>query len=576
MRRPTRRRRRRTLSKEEQALAKTKREHRRAIQTLFRGSGFSRVTGITGQDVTFDNQTTELDDVFVYENVIVLAEYTCSQTAGVPPHLTKKKIIYDKILSNPGGFITFLKNTFPESADQFPQKYHLNQLILKIAYCSRYDFEARYKQNISAPTYMDYPIVRYFLLVASAIKMSARYELLHFLGIDLHRVGTDGQIRIDEESRKYKGSILPEAHSNFEAGFKVVSFYADPSSLLKTSYVLRKDGWRESDNLYQRMIWKPKIDSVRAYLKEHKRVFINNIIVTLPSGVNPVDDNGRTIDASTLTETAPVTISLPTRANSVGLIDGQHRVFAYHETSDDDPEIAQLRVQQNLLVTGIIYPDHISDIDKEKFEARLFLEINSTQTSAKAPLKQAIGLVLEPFSAVSIAARILSGLAKEGPLSGHIEQYFYDSGKLKTASIISFGLRPLVKTSGTDSLFSVWDHPEKSRLIEQSDDTLLAEYVDFNVKKINLFLGIIRSKLSRHRWTTDAKVTGRVLATTYINGFLIVLRELIERKIPLEEAYFFQKLVGLDSFDMSAYRSSQYNRLARAIVEQFFLQSGPS
>jgi hypothetical protein len=283
-----------------------------------------------------------------------------------------------------------------------------------------------------------------------------------------------------------------------------------------------------------------------------------------------MNENGKTIDANTLTETAPVIISLPTHANSVGLIDGQHRVFAYPKTSDDDSEIAQLRVQQNLLVTGIIYPDNLSDVDKEKFEARLFLEINSTQTSAKAPLKRAIGLVLEPFSAISIATRILSGLAKEGPLSGHIKQYLVDTGKLKTASIVSFGLRPLVKTSGIDSLFWIWLHPEKAKLVEQTDDVFLGEYVDFCVKKINLFIGIVRSNLSKERWTTEPKVAGRVIATTYINGFLIVLRELIERGLPLDESYFAKSLVGLDGFDMSVYRSSQYNRLAKAIVDRFF------
>jgi hypothetical protein len=95
-------------------------------------------------------------------------------------------------------------------------------------------------------------------------------------------------------STDYHGSILPEAHSNFDAGYKVVTFYADPDSLLKTAYVLRKDGWRDSLNLYQRMISKPKIESIRRYLKTQKRVFINNIIVTLPSDVKPLSENLKT------------------------------------------------------------------------------------------------------------------------------------------------------------------------------------------------------------------------------------------------------------------------------------------
>ena len=59
------------------------------------------------------------------------------------------------------------------------------------------------------------------------------------------------------------------------------------------------------------MISKKKIDSIRQYLKKQKRVFVNNIIVTLPPDVKPLSSNLQTIDASTLTDTAPVVIKLP-------------------------------------------------------------------------------------------------------------------------------------------------------------------------------------------------------------------------------------------------------------------------
>ncbi len=261
-----------------------------------------------------------------------------------------------------------------------------------------HDFDSNYKINVPGPVYMDYRALRYFGVVTDAIKLSARYELLNFLSIDMLKVGVDGAVPQGTQSLNYTGSILPEAHSNFDDGFKVVSFYADANALLRTCYVLRNDGWRNSDNLYQRMISTKKIKSIRAYLKAQKRVFINNIIVTLPSDVHPLTDDNKTIDTHTLVNTAPVKIQIPNRANSIGIIDGQHWVFAYHQTAQDDPEIALLRVQQNLLVTGIIYPSNIHNLDREKFEARLFLEINSTQTNAKADLKQAIGLVIAPFS----------------------------------------------------------------------------------------------------------------------------------------------------------------------------------
>lgn len=558
-----------SLSATEKAANKLKADHRSMIRASFTRAGFHRVTGVSDREFVYDNQKSDLDDIFVYENVIILAEYTCAQPSGVGEHLKNKKHIYDKILADPEAFLTFLANKFPASAEQLAKAYHVQQAIMKIIYCSRYDFEERHKTNVPAPVYLDYPAVRYFAAVSDAVRKSSRFELLHFLGIDDAQVGVNGKIEVSSRSKDYSGSLLPEAHSHFDKGFKIVTFYADPDALLRTAYVLRKDGWRDSMNLYQRMISKQKVESIRTYLKKQKRVFINNIIVTLPPEVRPLKGQ-ETVDSATLKQTAPVTIKLPEKPNSIGIIDGQHRVFAYHETTKDDPEIALLRVQQNLLVTGIIYPQGVSDIEREKFEARLFLEINSTQTNAKSQLKQAIGLVLEPFSSESIAARVLSQLAKTGPLQGVVEQYFFDTDKLKTASIVSFGLKPLVKTSGTDSLFSIWRHSARDDVAEGRNDEALAEYVSFCVVMINRLLVAIRKNLSSGRWTTNAKTEKRVLATTYVNSFLITLRLLIKAGTSLVEADLEKALAGIDGFDFSKYHSSQYKRMAEQIVEIHF------
>jgi DGQHR domain-containing protein len=418
--------------------------------------------------------------------------------------------------------------------------------------------------------YIDYPAARYFGAVTDAIRKSSRFEFLNFLKINSSDIAKNGKIDVSEPSKSYTGSLLPEGHSHFDKGYKIVTFYADPDALLKTSYVLRRDGWNDSINLYQRMISKGKIESIRAYLKKQKRVFINNIIVTLPPEVKPLNDAGDTVSASNLTQTAPVTITLPDQPNSIGIVDGQHRVFAYHETANDDEQIAQLRLQQNLLVTGIIFPKHLSIPDRQKFEARLFLEINSTQTNAKSQLKQAIGIVLEPFATDSIAARVLGQLARKGPLSGLVEQYFFDTDKLKTSSIVSYGLRPLVKTSGTDSLFAIWNNQNKLDVANGSNDDALSDYVDFCVDKINILLSSVKSNLEPHRWTNNKKTACRILTTTYINSFLITLRLLLERNYVVSFEELQKSFIGINDFNFTAYHSSQYNRMAEKILETHF------
>lgn len=284
--------------------------------------------------------------------------------------------------------------------------------------------------------------------------------------------------------------------------------------------------------------------------------------------VKPLNNELETVDPGTLNETAPVIVKLPERPNSIGLIDDQHRVFAYHETRDDDAEIAKLRIQQNLLVTGIIFPANVTNTDREKFEARLFLEINSTQMSAKSPIKQAIGLVLDPFSAESIATRLLERLGKEGPLAGLVQRYFYDKEKLKTASIVSYGLKPLVKTGGTDSMFVIWTHTNKEEVSSGSNGEALSDYISFCTSSVNQVLGAIRQNLPKERWTTDPSVQNRVLTTTYVNSFLISIRLLIENKA-FKLNGIKNVFSDINNIDFSLYHSSQYKRMAEKIVESY-------
>lgn len=547
---------------------KAKEKHIATVRQIFTGAGFTALPDVSDTEFTFEGVTTDLDDYFVFENILVLVEYTSSTSPS--GHLKSKISPFDKILANPGGFVSFLKTTFPQTATLIAPGYHLSEIKTRILYSALYNIDDVHQGNILGPIYMNYPAVRYFSAIVDAIKLSARGELLHFLDIEPSDVGSGGAIVTSVGLSKFKGSVLPEAHSNFADGYKIVSFYANADALLRTAYVLRKDGWRDNLNLYQRMINKSKIETIRVYLKKEKRVFINNIIVTLPSDVKPLDSSGNTIDTKTLTVASPVEIQLPARPNSICIIDGQHRIFAYHQTSSDDTEIASLRSRQNLLVTGIIYPDTITQSEKEKFEARLFLEINSTQTSPKPELKQAVGMIISPFAQESIATRVLLGLARKGPLNGFIQQNFFDESKLKTASIVSYGLKPLVKTSGTDSLFAIWKHADKDSLPQETNDVALTAYIDFCISTINTILGAFKSNISKARWTADKKVKNNVISTSVINGFLIVLRLLIETGHSLQFADLDAKLKGVENFDTSAYPSSQYNQMAAKIVKEYF------
>jgi len=93
---------------------------------------------------------------------------------------------------------------------------------------------------------------------------------------------------------------------------------------------------------------------------------------------------------------------------------------------------------------------------------------------------------------------------------------------------VSYGLRPIVKLNGTDSLFNQWIHSGKTALADENDTELLREYVDFCVKEINVFISAIRASLPKDKWSADKAVAGRLLTTTNINGWIICLRKIIE------------------------------------------------
>jgi DGQHR domain-containing protein len=504
--------------------------------------------------------------------VLLLVEYTVHAPENVKGHLKKKKIICDLITDDPQTFFKFIRNKYKDFDDRIKKygEFPSSRLILKIIYCSLQDFEPNAKTHFGNLVFFDFPIVKYFEKITRTIRLSARPELLSFIGIDPNAVRHDGGFAPTGSSDPYRGSVLPEEASGLPEGYKVVSFYADPAALLKRCFVLRRNGWRASTEAYQRMLLPSKIESLRKMVFKDKRVAINNLIVTLPASVHPVDEDGKTIDVSKLTQTAPVKIQLPADPNTMGVIDGQHRLFAYYVSAKDTPEQDSLRKMQNLLVTGVIYPHSANDLERERFEATLFLDINSNQTSASSELTQEIKVLIDPFDQISIAKQVMERLATTQPLFGHVERYFYEKGKLKTSSIVSYGLSPLVKLSGPDSLFSVFTHADKAKLTKgQSKETLNA-YIDFSSNTIAQFLKAVKEDVGAARWTADRKVPNRIIVVTYVNAFLITLRKMIENGKSLDPIKMKKRLVGISAFDFKAFHSSQYNRMAEKIYDKHF------
>lgn len=580
------------MSPEEKAFKKEQREQKKEIRDIMKRIGFSRLLGIDGKEFVYDGRTSELDDLFVCENVIVLTEYTVGE-----PHLLKKSVLYNKINSNIGDFIRFLVDNkiydsfSNEFNDRIKPKYTVNQLILRILYCSKKTISQEHKDNVKDIIYFDYHIVKYFKSLTNVIKFSAKYEFLEFLKINESNFGDNILSSTTGTTNCFSGHILPEEKSSFKEGYKIISFYIDAESLLKRAYVLRQEGWRQKENVgyYQRMLDSKKISSMRKYLSEEKRVFINNIITTISENdiklytdknrqnEISIGEDGKFKGSRNHTNITPAFIEIQDKCNIIGIVDGQHRTYAYHKGDDSyEQYIAHLRKIQNLLVTGIIFPKNESKENRLKFESNLFLEINANQKKVGQLIQQEIQLQTMPFSSIAIGKSILKLLNEHGSLVNLIEMYTYEKGKIKTASIVSFGLKPLIKVDKqkTDTFFRIWENEKKDDLAQKDcqDYALLSDYQRFCATKINEMLSAFKVSLDSTMWQTyNAKTSIGILTVTFINGVLNLIRLLIENnKLASFESYR-SRLNSIKEFEFKKYKSSQYRRMGEDLYSKYFV-----
>lgn len=553
------------LSPEERKRRREQRSQINRVRGILTKAGFTRIPEISDKEFTFAGRTGDVDDVFVRENIIVCAEYTIASGENLGEHIKSKVHLFERMHADPQGCIKYLMEKFPSLRSAVSTKFHDSHLRLRIIYCSNDEVSSEHQGLTSRTIFMWGATIEYFRTLTNTIRLSSRHEILQFLRLDHGEIGVDGTLPDGQDEKKFEGSLLPVAHSNFPTGYKVVSFYVTPGTLLDRAYVMRKDGWRQSDGLYQRLIDKKKIDKIRLHLKKEKRVFANNVIVTLPAGTK-LDKDGKEVDPEKIDRTTSVVVRIPNRANSIGIVDGQHRIFSYFEDIKDDPDISEFRGRQNLLATGVIYPEGTTEADRERFEAGLFLEINANQNSAKTSLKQAIKVITEPYSDDSIGKRLVTRLSKRAPLEGLIERHAFEKGVLPTSSMVSFALAQLVRIGGDESLLNHWDSPKKQSVLNKSDDSALIEYVDFCSTQLSMFLSAVKAVLPSEAWGLKKKGGKGILATVSVNGLIILFRKIVKADGLSDFNGYKAKLAGVAKFDFHAYHSSHYNRMANDML----------
>ena len=553
--------------KAEQKAKRKTRQFKNKIKYVFTMAGFDYIKS-ENFHMKIGYRDIEIDAIFLYENIMIICEDTGSGTEHIKDHVRKKQEAFEQIEANKDVFFEELRNKYNELEEKL-NRYQVGQYKFFYLYFSQEEI------GFCADDYKLYPLIKfvdmrsleYFYKMSQCIKRSVKYEIYRFLDITDTDIGGN---TTEASQKKIKATIIsPQETTGLQNGIRIVSFMMSAETLIKNCYVLRKDNWEDSATLYQRLIRKEKIKSIREFLAKKGQAFYNNIIVALPDGVYFEDKDMKIKTVEEFDAYNVCSMILPDRMNSICIIDGQHRVYAHYEgdTKDANEEkIAALRKKLHLLVTGLVFPPQMSITERTRIQSEIFLEINSKAKPVPPDIILHIEQLKSPLSDKGLARAVIERLNKERIFLNKFEMSALDEGKIKIASIIKFALRYLVTIVPKEkkSFYSYWDG-DKNALQKLQDDAF-DSYLNFCVKNLSIYFSAIRNNFI-DAWNDP---TSKLLSVISINGFIIAYNRFLDIYGIKDFAFFNKQFKNLKtdfSKEKFPYTSSRYKQFSEEILK---------
>lgn len=543
---------------------------RKKIRSSFIDAGFTYFSTVD-KHFSIGNRIVELDYLFIYENIIIICEDNTKKKKDID-HIRNKNESFAEIRSNKTTLLNWLADSFPDKKSMViryrPDRYYAFYIYISQ---SELDITEDERSRYCNLFFWDPETLSYFNRMAQCIQHSARYEIFRYLGLKDDEIGFSGS---EGGKTTIKAPIIyPQDATGLRNGVRVVSFMMSAEKLLRTSYVLRKDSWDESMFLYQRLIEKDKVKSIRAFLAKKGEAFYNNIIVALPDNITFEDDSNNPVSVENIGDFQHCKLVLPDEMNSICIIDGQHRIFAHYEAPPSEKyesQIAPLRKQLHLLVTGLIFPPSMKETERKQIQSEIFLDINDNTKKVAANVLTHIEMIKDPFSDIGLARRVIERLNKKRVFLNRFELSALDESKIKVASIIKFALRYLVTIApaeGKTSLYAFW--PGDKEALQQKDENALSDYIEFCAQAMDLYFSAIRDAF-KDAWNDPAS---KILSVISINGFVIAYNRQLS-KYGVQDYQFYCAHLRKLSLDFSKdgfpYTSSQYRKFSGYILEEAF------
>lgn len=549
---------------------KMKKKYFNSIEEIFKLSGFTSLP-VEGEYFNITGRPNcELDHCFILENIIII----CEQTTGKKDtdHLLKKQETANIITKNDSTKTEFL-DFLSEKFNNFKNKFEINRWKIFYLYFSKnqIDFDSKDKERYNKLKFIDTETFNYFSTMSKCIKKSFKYEILRFLDIKKEDYG---EISSSDSSSSHNVSIIyPNDVTGLKNGVGVVSFMMSPEKLIETSYVLRKDSWGDNIGLYQRLLTEKRIKKIRKFVIDKKKTFFNNIIVGLPDSTKIYNEDGKEINVSQLSKYQNCKMSITQDFNTISIIDGQHRIYAYYENNisdTDEEEVAKLRNKLNLLVTGLLFPKEWNEWEKQKFQSEIFLQINRNSKNIEKDVIFHIESTMDPLSSSSIARMIIKKMNEKDPFKDKFELSLVKKSQIKVSSIIQFALSSLVSgNKNSQGFFKYWN-PEHSEKPESLNTDLLEEYVAYCSTKLQQYFNAIKD-IYKTDWDN---LKSYLLKITSINGFIIALNESLKLTDGPKDFKFYKELFSSKNFNFSKgkfpYSGSKYKQFAIEMILPLF------
>ena len=546
-----------------------KNKFRKKIRDLFTNAGFIFIN-TRNKSYKFGNRIVELDFIFVHENIVLICEDTTAADKD-RDHIRKKDEAFKEIQNNSTEFLEWLKTLSPEKANPLSA---YSKCIFRFLYFSLNEMNLT-DEEISLYNkihFIEPQTLNYFHKITNSIRLSSRYEIYRFLGLTNNDIGIKGSA--NPKSSIQLPIIHPEDLTGLNNGVRIVSFMVSAKTLLDTCFVLRKDNWEDDAWLYQRLVDATKIKSIRNFVARNGQAFYNNVIVALPDNVRFISEDEKQIPIDQIGNYQACKMEIYEDWNSIGIIDGQHRIYAHYEGGKTDlleSKIAPLREKLHLLATGLIFPEDMDKLKRIQIQSQIFSDINSNAKSVPPDVLLHIESISNPFSDKGIARRVIGKLNKKHIFLNMFELSLTDEPKIKVASIISYALRHLVTISPTEnkvSLYSFWQGNKKE--LSEEKEKPLDEYAEFCASCLGVYFCAVRNRFKTY-WNTDK--SSKLLSIASINGFIIAYtRQLKENEIQNFD-FYDQKLANWDmnfSKESFPYSGSQYGKFSRKIIKEVF------